>query len=70
MEKELNKQLLNNFMHIEQPLVRNIENIQRNVIYLSSHIGKIKGWNRPDTMCLIYDLMKQVTKDKYVYVHK
>ena len=26
MEKELNKQMLNNFMPIEQPLVRNIEN--------------------------------------------
>ena len=43
---------------------------KRKLIYLSSHIGKIRGWVRADSMCFINDLIEYATKSKFVYVHK
>ena len=57
MVKELSSEEIKNFTPVEQPLVR-INNITgRKVIFLSSHIGKIRDWIRPDSMCFIDDLI-------------
>ena len=61
---------INNFTPVEQPLVRTIPMTKRKLIYLSSHIGRIKGWIRPDSMCFINDLIEHSTSSEFVYVHK
>ena len=70
MTKELSKDEIKNFTPVEQPMVRIIPMTQRKLIYLSSHIGKIKGMLRPDSMCLVDDLIEYATKSKFVYIHK
>ena len=70
MTKELNADEIKNFTPVEQPMIRRNGITNRKLIYLSSHIGKIKGMLRPDSMCLIDDLIEHATNSKYVYVHK
>ena len=70
MTKELNADEIKNFTPVEQPMIRRIGMTNRKLIYLSSHIGQIKGMLRPDSMCLIDDLIEHATNSKYVYVHK
>jgi len=70
MSKELNSKELKNFTPVKQPLVRTIPMTKRKLIYLSSHIGKINGWIREDSMCFINDLMEHATKPDFVYIHK
>ncbi len=70
MNEELDLKEIKNFSPVEQPLVREIPMTKRKLIFLSSHIGNIKGWIRPDSMCFINDLIEFSTKDQFVYVHK
>ena len=70
MVKELSSEQIKNFNPVEQPLVRKNKLTNRKTIFLSSHIGKIKNWIRPDSMCFIDDLIEYATKDEFVYVHK
>tara|TARA_Y100000588_G_C13460448_1_gene588150 strand:- start:139 stop:477 length:339 start_codon:yes stop_codon:yes gene_type:complete len=70
MNEELSSEELNNFVPVEQPLVREIPMTKRKLIYLSSHIGKIRGWLRVDSMCFINDLIEYATKPEFVYIHK
>jgi len=70
MSKELNSKEIKNFTPVKQPLVRMIPMTKRKLIYLSSHIGKINGWIREDSMCFINDLMEHATKSEFVYIHK
>ena len=70
MVKELSSEQIKNFDPVEQPLVRENKLTNRKTIFLSSHIGKIKNWIRPDSMCFIDDLIEYATKDKFIYVHK
>ena len=70
MEKELSKSEIKNFKPVLQPMVREIKENNRKTIYLSSHIGKIKGWLRPDTMCFVDDLIEYATQKQFKYVHK
>ncbi len=70
MEKELSKKEIGNFKPVLQPMVRKIQENNRKTIYLSSHIGKIKGWLRPDAMCFVDDLIEYATQKKFRYVHK
>ena len=70
MNKELNSEEIKNFTPVKQPLVRKVPMTKRKLIYLSSHIGKIRGWVRADSMCFINDLIEHATKSKFVYVHK
>ena len=70
MVKELSSEEIKNFKPVEQPLVR-INNITgRKIIFLSSHIGKIRDWIRPDSMCFIDDLIEYATQIKFKYIHK
>ena len=70
MVKELSSEQIKNFDPVEQPLVRHNKMTNRKTIFLSSHIGKIKNWIRPDSMCFIDDLIEYATKDEFIYVHK
>jgi alpha-ketoglutarate-dependent 2,4-dichlorophenoxyacetate dioxygenase len=70
MVKELSAEQIKNFDPVEQPLVRQNKMTNRKTIFLSSHIGKIKNWIRPDSMCFIDDLIEYATKDEFIYVHK
>ena len=70
MTKELSIEEIKNFVPVQQPLVRKNKLTKRKTIFLSSHIGKIKDWIRPDSMCFIDDLIEYATQTKFKYVHK
>ena len=69
MVKELSSEEIKNFTPVEQPLVRKNKVTNRKTIFLSSHIGKIKNWIRPDSMCFIDDLIEYATQLKFKYIH-
>ena len=62
MTKELSSEEIKNFIPVEQPLVRMNNLTKRKTIFLSSHIGKIRDWIRPDSMCFINDLIEYATQ--------
>ena len=70
MVKELSSKEIKNFTPVEQPLVRKNKVTNRKTIFLSSHIGKIKNWIRPDSMCFIDDLIEYATQLKFKYIHE
>ena len=70
MVKELSSEEIKNFTPVEQPLVRKNKITNRKTIFLSCHIGKIRDWIRPDSMCFIDDLIEYATQPKFKYVHK
>ena len=70
MNRELSKKEIINFKPVLQPLVRFIRENKRKTIYLSSHIGEIKGWLRADAMCFIDDLIEYATQTQFKYIHK
>ena len=70
MVKELSSEEIENFTPVEQPLVRKNKVTNRKTIFLSSHIGKIKNWIRPDSMCFIDDLIEYATQLKFKYIHE
>jgi alpha-ketoglutarate-dependent 2,4-dichlorophenoxyacetate dioxygenase len=70
MVKELSSEEIKNFTPVEQPLVRKNKVTNRKTIFLSSHIGKIKNWIRPDSMCFIDDLIEYATQLKFKYIHE
>ena len=43
---------------------------KRKLLFLSSHIGKIRDWIRPDSMCFVDDLIEFSTKTEFVYSHR
>jgi len=57
------------FKPVRQSLVRTHPVSGRKSIYLSSHIGQIIGWPRPEAMCLIRDLTEHATQREFVYTH-
>lgn len=70
MVKELSSEEIKNFTPVEQPLVRKNKVTNRKTIFLSSHIGKIKNWIRPDSMCFVDDLIEYATQLKFKYIHE
>ena len=70
MTRELSSEEIKNFTPVEQPLVRTNKLTNRKTIFLSSHIGKIRDWIRPDSMCFIDDLIEYATQSKFKYVHQ
>ena len=70
MVKELSTEEIKNFTPVEQPLVRQNKITNRKTIFLSCHIGKIRNWIRPDSMCFIDDLIEYATQPKFKYIHK
>jgi alpha-ketoglutarate-dependent 2,4-dichlorophenoxyacetate dioxygenase len=57
------------FAPVPQRLVRRHAGSGRRSIYLSSHIGTIHGWQRPEAMALIRDLTEHATQREFVYRH-
>ena len=70
MVKELSSEQIKNFTPVEHPLVRQNKITNRKTIFLSCHIGKIRNWIRPDSMCFIDDLIEYATQPKFKYIHK
>ncbi len=58
------------FRPVRQSLVRTHPVSGRRSLYLSSHIGKIVGWLRPELLSLIRDLAEHATQPRFVYAHK
>ncbi|MEK9776449.1 MAG: TauD/TfdA family dioxygenase [Quisquiliibacterium sp.] len=57
------------FAPVPQRLVRRHPGSGRLSIYLSSHIGTIHGWERPEALALIRDLTEHATRPEFVYRH-
>ncbi len=57
------------FSPVRQRLVRRQPGSGRLSLYLSSHIGRIVGWQVPEAMALIRDLMEHATARDRVYRH-
>lgn len=57
------------FAPVPQRLVRRHAGTGRRSIYLSSHIGTIHDWRRPEAMALVRDLMEHATQREFVYSH-
>ncbi len=58
------------FAPVPQRLVRRHPGSGRRSIFLSSHIGTIHGWRRPEAMVLIRELTEHATQRRYVYRHE
>jgi alpha-ketoglutarate-dependent 2,4-dichlorophenoxyacetate dioxygenase len=58
------------FRPVRQKLVRVHPVTGRKSLYLSSHIGAIVGWPRPEALAFIRDLTEHATQAAFVYVHK
>ncbi|MDE2005412.1 MAG: TauD/TfdA family dioxygenase [Rhodospirillales bacterium] len=58
------------FRPVRQSLVRTHPVSGRKSLYLSSHIGTILGWPRPEAMAFIRDLAEHATQPDFVYVHR
>jgi alpha-ketoglutarate-dependent 2,4-dichlorophenoxyacetate dioxygenase len=54
---------------VPQRLVRRHPGSGRLSLYLSSHIGAIHGWPRPEAMALLRDLTEHATRPQFVYRH-
>jgi alpha-ketoglutarate-dependent 2,4-dichlorophenoxyacetate dioxygenase len=57
------------FAPVAQRLVRRHEGSGRLSLYLSSHIGRIRGWPVPEALALIRDLTEHATQREFVYRH-
>jgi alpha-ketoglutarate-dependent 2,4-dichlorophenoxyacetate dioxygenase len=57
------------FAPVRQRLVRWHPGSGRHSLYLSSHIGEIEGWPRPEAMMLIRNLTEFATQRQFVYTH-
>ncbi len=58
------------FRPVRQSLVRTHPVSGRKSLYLSSHIGTIIGWPRPEAMAFIRDLAEHATQPRFVYAHR
>jgi alpha-ketoglutarate-dependent 2,4-dichlorophenoxyacetate dioxygenase len=54
---------------VPQRLVRRHPGSGRLSLYLSAHIGRIQGWQRPEAMALIRELTEFATQREFVYSH-
>lgn len=57
------------FAPVPQRLVRRHQGSGRRCLYLSAHIGTIHGWQRPEAMAFIRELMEHATQPRFVYRH-
>jgi alpha-ketoglutarate-dependent 2,4-dichlorophenoxyacetate dioxygenase len=58
------------FKPVRQRLVRTLPRTGRKSIYLSSHAGKIVGWQVPEARLLLRDLTEHATQRQFVYSHQ
>ncbi len=53
-----------------QRLVRRHERSGRVSLYLSAHIGRIRGWQTPEALALLRELTEFATQSRFVYRHE
>ena len=70
MKDVLTNKELKKFKPVLQPLVRKNYVTDRKSLYLSAHLGLIKGWELADSILFINDLMEICTRPDYIYSHK
>jgi alpha-ketoglutarate-dependent 2,4-dichlorophenoxyacetate dioxygenase len=58
------------FAPVRQRLVRRHAGSGRLSLFLSAHIGKIDGWEVPEGIALIRDLVEHATQREFVYSHR
>lgn len=58
------------FAPVPQRLVRRHPGSGRRSLFLSSHIGTVHGWLRPEALDLIRDLTEHATRREFVYRHE
>ncbi len=58
------------FEPVPQRLVRRHAGSGRLSLYLSSHIGRIEGWEVPEAMAFVADLIEHATQREFVYQHR
>ncbi len=58
------------FAPVPQRLVRRHAGSGRLSLYLSAHIGRIEGWEVPEALALIRDLVEHATQREFVYRHE
>jgi len=58
------------FAPVQQRLVRYLPSTGRRSLYLSAHIGRIVGWQAPEALALVRDLMEHATERRFVYSHQ
>jgi alpha-ketoglutarate-dependent 2,4-dichlorophenoxyacetate dioxygenase len=58
------------FAPVRQRLVRIHPKTGRKSLYLSSHAGRIVGWEVPEAMLLLRELTEHATQREFVYSHK
>jgi len=55
---------------VPQRLVRRHAETGRLALYLSAHIGRIRGWETPEALMLIRELTEFATQTQFVYTHE
>jgi len=55
---------------VPQRLVRRHHGSGRLALYLSAHIGRVRGWPTPEATVLIRELTEHATQRPFVYAHK
>jgi alpha-ketoglutarate-dependent 2,4-dichlorophenoxyacetate dioxygenase len=58
------------FAPVRQRLVRTHRKTGRKSLYLSSHAGRIVGWETPEAVLLLRELTEHATQREFVYSHK
>lgn len=58
------------FVPVPQRLVRRHPGSGRLSLYLSSHIGRIEGWEVPEAMAFIGELVEHATQRAFVFQHR
>ena len=58
------------FAPVPQRLARRHAGSGRMSLFLSSHIGSIRGWPVPEAMALIRDLVEHATQRQFVFQHR
>ena len=58
------------FAPVPQRLARRHAGSGRMNLFLSSHIGSIRGWPVPEAMALIRDLVEHATQRQFVFQHR
>jgi alpha-ketoglutarate-dependent 2,4-dichlorophenoxyacetate dioxygenase len=64
------EQEMRDFAPVRQRLVRTHRKTGRKSLYLSSHAGRIVGWQVPEAQMLLRELTEHATQREFVYSHK
>ena len=66
---DLSERQLEGFRPVIQPLRRRHPSTGRHSLFLSSHIGNVVGWSRPESRAFLYDLTQHALRAGPIYSH-